>query len=261
MRGAIIPPPGLILVAIDQDQMEYKFLMDRAEEKEIIRKILEEGLDVHAATAQMAGGLSRDDAKRVNFGLIYGEGLDLLAEKLNVPRQEAARIKSMVLGALPNVDRYQFLITRTAQARGYVRNWYGRRCYFPDKRFAYRALNHVVAGGCADIMKIGMNQLDDFLLDRKSKLVWNVHDENWFYMHPDEMHLVPEIKSIMERAYPHKHLPLTCSVKWSTKSLADLEKLDVKAWESFSTLSTRKWLAPRSRSTRSVATISSPATG
>lgn len=224
VRRAIIPPPGLILVAMDMDQMEYKFLMDRAEEMEIIHKIRVEGLDVHTATAQMAGGLNRDDAKRVNFGLIYGQGLDLLAYNLKVTRQEAARIKYAVLGALPMVAQYQKNITKTAEARGYIRNWLGRRCYFPDKRFAYRALNYAVAGGCADVMKKGMNELDDFLMERKSKLVWNVHDENWFYMHPDEMHLLPELQNIMQTAYPYKHLPLTCGIKWSTKSLADMEK-------------------------------------
>jgi DNA polymerase-1 len=222
VRRAIIPPDGKILFSLDHDQMEYRFLMDRADEMGIIRLIREEGMDPHTATGKNAG-VDRDDAKRVNFGLIYGQGLDLLAANLKVSKARAREIREAVLGGMPNVEQYMYGIMDTAANRGYIFNWLGRRCYFPEPRFAYRALNYAVAGGCADVMKVGMNRIDDFLEGRKSSLIWNVHDENLLAMDPSELHLLPEIREIMETAYPHKHIKLTAGISYSEKSWADLD--------------------------------------
>lgn len=225
VRRAIVPTPGYFLVAIDKKQMEYRLLLDVAGEMGLIKKIINEGLDVHTATGNEAH-ITRDQAKTVNFGLIYGQGNGLLASSLGVNLARAREIRETVLGIMPKVAEYNWGIARTAQARGFIFNWYGRRCYFPFKHFAYRALNYAIAGGCADIMKIGMNRIDEYLLDKKSRMIWNVHDENLLEVWPGEEYVIAEVVRLMETSYPHRFLPMECDVEWSDKSWADL-----KAWE------------------------------
>ena len=66
-----------------------------------------------------------------------------------------------------------------------------------------------------------MNEIDEYLLDKKSSLVLQIHDELVVEVHEHETYVVPRIKEIMERVYAHKYLPLTCGVEHSFKSLAD----------------------------------------
>lgn len=230
VRRAIIPRPGFTLLAPDWKQVEFRLLLDRAGEMGVIRRIMEDGLDPHDATGKEAG-VDRDFAKRINFGLIYEQGADLLAYNLKVSRKRALEIKDSVLGGMPKVAEYLWNVKRTAAQRGYVFNWLGRRLQFPDSRFAYRAPNHVIAGGAADVAKIALNQIEDLLIAQgcRSRLIWIVHDEPWVEMADGEEWIVPEIKHIMETAYPHRHLPLEADVSWSDKSVADKKPWEAKA--------------------------------
>ena len=88
-------------------------------------------------------------------------------------------------------------------------------------RFAYKAPNYLIQGGCADIIKLAMNEIDDFLLPYKSRMLLQIHDELLFKVHKSELDIVPSLVNIMERVYPHKHLPLTAGVSYSWKSWAD----------------------------------------
>ncbi len=228
VRRAVIPSEGFFLTPLDYRQAELRLLLDLAGEMELIERIKTEGLDVHQAIAT-AAGIDRDMAKTVNFGLIYGQGLGLLAKSLKVNRTRAVEIRELVLGAMPKVAAYNAGVMATARKRGWVFNYFGRRCHFPDHNFAYTALNHVIAGGCADFVKVGMNRIDDYLQGRKSRMIWNVHDENLIEVAYGEEFVVPEIKHIMETSYAHRHLPMEVEVLWSPKSWAkaDLKKMGV----------------------------------
>lgn len=226
VRRAVIPTPGYFLCSIDMDQVEYRFMFDQAGEQSVIKKIRDEGLDVHQATANVAN-IVRQQGKRVNFGILFRQGDAALAKQLKVSIREARAIKATVLDGMPMLSRFIDGTTKAAKDRGYVFNWFGRRCNFPNSRFAYRAANHLVAGGCADIMKIGMNRLDQYFLDRpelKSRMIWNVHDENLFEIWYGEEHIIPELVEIMSNVYPYKYLPLTCGPEVSARSWADKQK-------------------------------------
>lgn len=230
VRRAIIPTEGFILGVIDQKAVEYRLMFDVASDlqgyaSEITRKIID-GHDPHQATADVvtASGfeLSRSRAKNGNFAFLYGSGDKTLAETIGVPVQEAARLRRAMAQGAPEVVRLIDSIIRTARSRGYIFNWLGRRCYFPDPRFAYRAPNYLIAGGAADVMKVGMNRIDDFLKDKQSRLVMNVHDELIFEIHETEPEVLKQCQEILENVYPSKYIPLLCSSYTSRKSLADL---------------------------------------
>ena len=71
-----------------------------------------------------------------------------------------------------------------------------------------------------------MNKLHSFLRNKKSRMVLQVHDELLFEMSFEEMDLISEIMQILETAYPHRFLPLTCSMGYSLKSFYDIIEKD-----------------------------------
>lgn len=180
-------------------------------------------MDVHQATADLAG-VDRKTAKAVNFGALYGQGLLSLAEKLKCTRDKAEKLQSAIFTASPELQPFMFKQKNYAEKAGYIVNWYGRRCYFPNRKLAYKAVNSWTQGGCADIVKIAMNKIDALLSDRKSKMVMTVHDDILTEIHESEFELIPKIKDIMETSYPHKNLPMSVTIEHSKRSLADMVK-------------------------------------
>lgn len=223
VRRAIVPPKDFCIVAFDYDQQEYRLLLDYAGQMDLIEAI-KGGADVHQATADLMG-VTRRAAKAINFGLLYGMGLDKLAAALKVSRDEAKRLKALYFQKLPNVKQIIHTITNVAETRGYVYNWAGVRYWCNDPKFAYKMPNRIIQGGGASIMKKAMVEIAPYLLERKAKsrMFLTVHDELDFYIHKDEFDLVKGIKYIMENVYVSKHLPLTVSVSHSWKSLGDLQ--------------------------------------
>jgi len=262
VRRALIPRPGFFFAALDFDQVEYRVMLDIANADALILKIIE-GLDVHAATAFLSGTsrqqakttnflslygggiaklandlfgltISHEDAKAL-WKLECGWRLDnkerelvskLPADKKahNLPLLHKAKgVQDAIFAAAPELKVFTKAVIESAKNRGYIFNFFGRRYQFPDKKFAYKAPNHLIQGSCADAMKIAMNRIDELLLDYKTKMILTIHDELVLEVFYGEEFLIPQVKAIMEKAYPWKKLPTKVSVEWSNKSLADKE--------------------------------------
>ncbi len=234
VRQAIIPPPGYFIAAPDYDSMEYRFALnyacdfDKTGLTTLAKRVLE-GEDVHTASAILATEkalipVKRSQAKRSNFLMLYGGGPARLAEQLGIKVGEAAAIRRAISKGAPELERLIEGVSSSARRNGYIRNWYGRVCYFPEPRFAYKATNYLISGGCADVVKVAMNRLAEFLIPYQSRLVLQVHDELIFYIKYGEEHLLPEIKKIMEGVYTAPFIPLLCSMYVSHTNLAEMEE-------------------------------------
>lgn len=222
VRRAIIPRSGYYFFELDFKAAEYRLMVDYSMEMDLVNKI-NAGLDVHTACQELMGLSDRDTAKTMNFMKLYGGGAQKLADSLNISLQKAYELSDKYWASLPRVAQFIKTVSHTAKVRGYVMNWFGRVCRFPDPRFSYAAPNHLIQGGCADAVKVAMNKLDLLFSDKKSRMLLQVHDSILFEVHETELSLVTEIKKIMENAYPFKNVPLLCDVSWSNKSWGDLE--------------------------------------
>lgn len=228
-RGCIIPEAGTFFYMPDFDQMEYRKLLDTAEEMSVIDKVLG-GLDVHTATAQDMG-VDRFAAKTLNFMLLYGGGAEKLANALGISVAEGKRKKALYFKTLSNVSNLVRALIDTVEKRKWITNWYGRKLMIPPQG-SYAIANHYIQGGCADIVKIAMVKLDEFLEGKKSKMLLQVHDEILFQIDNSEAHILPELNKLMREAYPAKYLPLTCGSDYSISNWH--EKRGIKCLESFS---------------------------
>lgn len=235
VRRGIVPRRNHVLVAPDFDQVEYRLMMEYAARMKgavtpLIEKVLA-GLDVHSAMAEVVFKEvtigTRQRAKAINFGLLFGQGNRALAHSLKTTKDRARAIREMVFKEAPEIEQLIQKVINTAVQRKKIFNWAGRVLHYPDSRFAYKAPNGLIQSGAADVMKFFMVKFDEVKKREgwESALIMTVHDQPVVEVPYDEIKVVPQkIKEMMETTFPHKYLPLTAGMMWSDKSLADLVK-------------------------------------
>jgi len=224
IRRCFIPRPGYTFFMLDYDQMEYRMMLNYANQEDLIAKV-NAGLDVHTATAEMMN-TERKYAKTINFMLLYGGGVQKLADALGLIFDKAEKLKASYFKVLPRVESLINSCISAARNRGYIFNWFGRRCKV-DKDFCYKAPNYLIQGGCADWMKLSMVQIDELLQGTNSHMLLSVHDEIIAEIAEGEEYLVPKIQELMQKPsnHPlHEKLPYTVGIDYSKKSWQDKEE-------------------------------------
>jgi len=222
IRKCFIAEKDFLWFSIDWKAMEYRLMLDIAGELSLINAI-KAGLDVHQATADMVG-VTRTQAKSINFALLYGVGNAKLGRMIGVSETKAASIRRTYYSKLPKVAHFLKTVQRVAERRKFIINTYGRKLRFDNRDFAYKAPNYLIQGGCGDIMKLALIGIDTILKGKKSYVFLTVHDEADIMVHKDELHLLDDIKSCMENVYEHKHLPMEVSLEYSETNWHELKE-------------------------------------
>lgn len=243
VRRAIIPPSDeFCIVSLDYVAMEYIMLLELAARKQgfagDLLKRVRDGADVHQATADLVSEktglqITRKAAKMTNFLTIYGGGNKKLAEGLGISEHDAKQIRTAIFHACPEIQILIESVSNTADKRKNIFNWMGRVSFFPDYRYCYKALNYLIQGGCADVMKVAMNQCQALISNNrlKSRLVMTIHDELVFYIHRSEKSYVGSFQRILEDAFPAKYIKMRVGVEASAADLDSLVKWDSFVWE------------------------------
>ncbi|MCH5307203.1 MAG: DNA polymerase I [Prevotella sp.] len=211
IRKAFIPEPGCLFFSADYSQIELRVMAHLSGDENMI-EVFREGKDLHAATAaniykKTIDEVTRDErtkSKRANFGIIYGITVFGLAERLDIPRDEAKMLIDGYFQTFPQVRDYMEESKETARQQGYVTTLFGRRRYLPDinsqnatvRGFAERnAINAPIQGTAADIIKVAMIRIyQRFKRENiRSKMILQVHDELNFSVLPEEKEQVERI--------------------------------------------------------------------
>ena len=211
IRKAFIPEPGCLFFSADYSQIELRVMAHLSKDANMI-EVFREGKDLHAATAaniykKPIDEVTRDErtkSKRANFGIIYGITVFGLAERLDIPRDEAKMLIDGYFETFPQVRDYMEKSKEVARQQGYVTTLFGRRRYLPDinsqnsvvRGFAERnAINAPIQGTAADIIKVAMIHIfQRFKAEKiKSKMILQVHDELNFSVLPEEKEKVEHI--------------------------------------------------------------------
>lgn len=193
IREAFIAQPSTKLISADYSQIEIRLLAHTANTPEL-RKILEEGADVHTITAHQVFRIPlgqvdetwRRRAKAINFGIIYGMSSYGLSKILQVPKEIATAYIKSYLMQYPGIEKYMTTMINEARQNGYVKTLLGRRCYIPNinsktatiRKLGERiAINAPLQGSSADIMRKAMVKLPQELI---KYLKLQIHDELLF---------------------------------------------------------------------------------
>ncbi len=198
IRRAFIAEPGHVLVSCDYSQIELR-LMAHVADVGPLKEAFATGQDIHARTASEVFGLpmegmdrrTRDRAKAINFGIIYGISAFGLARQLGIEQAEAALYIKAYFERYPGIRDYMERTKEEARIHGYVMTPFGRRCWVPGikerlpRKRAYaerQAINAPLQGGAADVIKRAMVKLPRALREAglTSRLLLQVHDELLF---------------------------------------------------------------------------------
>jgi DNA polymerase I len=186
---------GFELMSADYSQIELRILAHASGDRALV-EAFQRGEDIHARTAALVHGLLptmvtpelRNQAKVVNYGLMYGMGASRLAAETGMKPPEAKKFIDSYFRALPGVKRYLDATLQQARSERQVRTLFGRRRPLPDidstnamLRIAAEnmAVNTPIQGAAADIIKRAMLAVHRALAARqlRAKLLLQVHDE------------------------------------------------------------------------------------
>lgn len=189
-------PNGWELWEFDYSQMEFRLSGCYSKEPGII-EAYRAGSDMHQSTAD-ALGISRFEAKTVNFLIIYGGGAEKLAAQLGRPVEEAREFLENFWRAYPLLEQTVRAATAAAEQRGFVTLWTGRKRHFRYPSECYKAFNSIVQGGGAEIVKQSAIELTAIRSQYEFKPVAQVHDSYWFEVPKDSPETLNAIQRAME---------------------------------------------------------------
>lgn len=195
VKSMLNPAPGWGIWEFDYSQMEYRLAACYGKDQVLV-DAYRQGSDMHSATADLVD-ISRQDAKTLNFAILYGAGAAKIAEMLNVTQKEAYKIIARFWSQYPGIQSAVEAAVQAAYTQGFVPLWNGRRRRLRGEDSAHKAFNSVIQGGGAQIMVKSMNSIDEQLPD--VRMIAQVHDSVWVEMREDEAPEVSkEIIKLME---------------------------------------------------------------
>lgn len=233
IRKAFIPSSSKrVFFSADYSQIELRVLAHLSED-EILCEAFKKGEDVHRRTAAEVNAvaieevtpLMRENAKAVNFGIIYGSSDYGLAQNLKISRQAAKAYMDSYFARYQGVRAYMDDIVEKARLDGFVATLLNRRRYLPEihsknhntRRFAERmALNSPIQGTAADIIKLAMIKIGRIIEEGgfEAAMLLQIHDELLFEIEETELDFfAPLIKKEMEEAFKLA-VPLKVDLKW-----------------------------------------------
>jgi DNA polymerase I len=218
IRAAFIPAPGNVLMSADYSQIELR-LMAHFSQDPLLLDAYRTGKDIHTLTASEVFGVdaatmdkeTRNRAKAVNFGIVYGISPFGLAAQLNIDQKTAKTYIETYFDRYKGVQRFIEETLETVRRDQAVKTYFGRIRPIPDiqsrnpnmRGFAERtAVNTPLQGTAADLIKLAMLKIDQLIRDRKlkSRMTLQVHDELLFDVVPKE---AEELQTLVKHEMEH----------------------------------------------------------
>jgi DNA polymerase-1 len=225
-RRPFRPKPGYTWFSFDYSQIEVWIFAILSGEQVMLKALLD-NRDIHNETANHVWGWDVDEktgqrvridivakekkqdgksntrarAKMMVFGKIYGMGVAAAQGLIRCTMAEARTYTEDFDKAFPTIKQFMYKYSRRAESDGYIENAYGRR-YFIESSVAYRAVNYLVQGSAADLLKEKMVETTNYLREKgiDGGLIMTIHDELIFEIKNSfaTRTLLKKIKDIME---------------------------------------------------------------
>lgn len=227
IRKAFVAEEGYQLVAIDYSQIELRIAAILSGDPKLI-DIFARGEDVHRGVAVRVFGVGADEvdadmrrrAKVINFGILYGMGVNALRQNLgeDTPRAEAQSFLNAYFNTFTTLAEYLEDTKAFAHKNGYTETLFGRRRYFEGIRSSVpfiraqaerTAINAPIQGTQADLIKIAMREIDAYIeaeeLQDDVRMLLQIHDELIFEIKKEKAkEMGALLKKIMEDALPQE---------------------------------------------------------
>lgn len=223
IRHAFVAPRGFTLVSFDYSQIELRLAAILSGDEKLCA-IFKSGRDVHKEVAAQVFGVApeavdqemRRRAKVINFGILYGMGVNALRAQLGSTTAEAHRYLEDYFSTFKTLAEYLESTKGFARKHGYTETLFGRRRQFPEMKSSLpyvraqaerMAINAPLQGTQADIIKLAMVRADEMLAKEgaldDAHLLLQVHDELVYEIRSERSgELSAKIQEIMESVLP-----------------------------------------------------------
>jgi len=219
VRSAFVAPKGWKIVSFDYSQIELRVAASLSGDKKLKEAFLR-GDDIHTKVASEVFNVPfekvdremRRRAKIINFGIIYGMGINSLKKNLECSKEEAENFYNEYFSDFSGMKKYMEDTRKKVKRNGFAETLFGRRRYLPEiqspiifirKEAERMAVNAPVQGTAADVMKIAMVRVDELIkkeFSKSVKMILQVHDELLFEVKNDTIKKVAHsIKKEMEK--------------------------------------------------------------
>jgi len=231
IRAAFTAAPGTQLLSADYSQIELRLLAHFSGDPLLVHAY-QNNEDIHTLTASEVFGVpaaemdkqTRNRAKAVNFGIVYGISPFGLAAQLGIPQAEARAYIERYFARYSGVQSFIEKTLEETRKTGSVRTLFGRVRPIPDiesrnpnqRGFAERtAINTPLQGTAADLIKLAMISIDRQLTERalKTRMVLQVHDELLFEVSASETAEVEELVRTEMEGVVKLNVPLIADLK------------------------------------------------
>ncbi len=219
IRKAFVAPPGFELVSLDYSQIELRLAAILSGDEKLCA-IFRNGRDVHQEVAaqvfhvapQMVDAEMRRRAKIINFGILYGMGVNALRVQLGTTTADAHQFLEDYFSTFKTLSEYLEKTKGFARKHGYTETFFGRRRQFPEMKSSLpyvraqaerMAINAPLQGTQSDIIKLAMVRVDEMIEKEQARadahLLLQVHDELVYEIRTERVaELSAKIKEIME---------------------------------------------------------------
>jgi DNA polymerase-1 len=219
IRNAFVARPGFTLLALDYSQIELRLAAILSADP-ILCDIFASGRDVHTEVAARVFGVDADKvdremrrrAKIINFGILYGMGVNALKAQLGTSTSEAHQFSEDYFNTFVRLAQYLEEVRGFARKHGYTETIFGRRREFSGIKSALpyvraqaerMAINAPIQGAEADLVKLAMVRVEAMLAEQGAQedahLLLQVHDELVYEVRNERLDvLAASIKEIME---------------------------------------------------------------
>ncbi|MDB5244841.1 MAG: polA [Parcubacteria group bacterium] len=240
IRHAFVAPKGSTLLSLDYSQIELRIAAILSGDEKL-SEIFKSGRDVHTEVAAQVFHVAPDAvdaemrrrAKIINFGILYGMGVNALRAQLGSTTAEAHQYLDDYFATFKTLSEYLESTKGFARKHGYTETLFGRRRQFPEMKSSLpyvraqaerMALNAPIQGTQADIIKMAMVRIDAMLEKEKAKedahLLLQVHDELVFEIKNGRLdELSGKIRKLMESVLTDeetKGVPVIATMKQGT---------------------------------------------
>lgn len=231
IREAFIANQGSAILSADYSQIELRIMAHLSQDKRLL-DAFKNNEDIHKSTAaeifncdlNAVSQEQRRYAKVINFGLIYGMSVFGLSKSLGIERSAASNYIETYFARYPGVKRYMEDAKLFAKDKGYVETFFGRRLWIPEingsngiRRAAAEraAINAPMQGTAADLIKLAMIAVDQWLTSRKdlkTKMIMQVHDELVFEVPNNEIEILQKELPILMEGVAKLDIPLIVDI-------------------------------------------------
>jgi len=220
IRKAFISKKSFSLISLDYSQIELRLAAHLSGDVKMI-EAFNQDRDIHKITAAYIHNIPEDKvsasmrqkAKILNFGIIYGMGNKAFAQSAGISLNEARSFREEYFSNFSGLKNYLDFSLENAKKLGYAETIFGRKRFLPLLGGLGRiargqeriALNMPIQGLAADIIKIAMVKIQEFIKEKHMEkdiiTLIQIHDELILEVKSEIIkEVVSPFKNIMENA-------------------------------------------------------------